>query len=195
MPELLVRVATAVLDANQLRKLLDDDVERDPEDKPFEHWLGNEVGNEAELQKPCHQEEQAEYDRDRRGQHHELLWIGDRKRRDGRGENCRRSRGRRDRELTAGPENRVGEQAESGGVESGLGRQAGDPGVAHRFGNEQSGERDAGDHVAAEVRAPVLRQPVGDGKKLHASYRSTCRSRCSIARMRWTGIDVFHPGR
>ena len=64
VPELLVRVAAAVLDANQLRKLLDDDVERDPEDKAFEHRLGNEVGDKAELKESCHQEEEAEHDGD-----------------------------------------------------------------------------------------------------------------------------------
>ena len=122
MPELFVGLTAAVLDAEQLRQLLDDDVECDSEHEAFEHRLRDEIGNKAKLPEPGDQEEKAEHDGDGRSQNHILLRVAYHQRCECGGENRRRSRGWRDGELPAGAEDRIGQQAERRCVQSGLGR-------------------------------------------------------------------------
>src|SRR5215469_2797300 len=110
MPELLVGVPVPVLDAEQLRKLLDDDDECDSKNEALEHRLGDEIGDETELQETGDQEEKAEHNRDRRSKNDVLMLIAYYERRKGRGENRGRSGRRRHRELMAGSEDRVRQQ-------------------------------------------------------------------------------------
>ena len=49
-PDLLEEVALALLDAEQLRELADDDGQREADDEALEHRLGDEAGEEAEPQ-------------------------------------------------------------------------------------------------------------------------------------------------
>ena len=58
VPQLLIGVPLARHDAQQFRQLLDDDAEGNAEHKSLQHRLGDEVGNETELQNAGQQEQQ-----------------------------------------------------------------------------------------------------------------------------------------
>ena len=88
-------------------------------------------------------------------------------RRKGRGENRGRSGRRRHRELPAGSEDRVRQQTERRRIQAGLRRQACNFRVAHRLGNQQPGQGDARNNIAAQERALIARQPIGDWNELH----------------------------
>jgi hypothetical protein len=176
VPQLHVGRAGSLLDSHQLWQLLNDDGQGDSENESLQDRLGDEIGDETELQYSGEQEQQTHDERHRRSQHNEFPGILGGQRSNGRGQNCGRSRGGRHGQLATGAEYGIGQQAKGGGVETGLRRQTGDSRVAHGFGNEQAGQRDASDHVTAKIGARVVRQPLGDGKRLHASsqyYAST----------------------
>ena len=52
------------------------------------------------------------------------------------------------------------------GVEAGLRRQPGQPGICHRFRNGKSGQRDPGQDIGPQPLAIVVWEPFSDWKEL-----------------------------
>ena len=73
VPELLEEVAAALLDAEQLGHLADDDRQRQADDEALDHRLGDEARDEPQAQQPGEQRGQAGGDRERGGHRGEAI--------------------------------------------------------------------------------------------------------------------------
>ena len=143
--ELVDRVAVGALDPEQLRELLDGDVDRETEDESLDDGPREELGDEAESQEPGDQEEAAgEQDEGGRVRH-----VGAGACRgepgDGRGEEDGGGRGARRDQVAARAEHGVRGEGRQERVETGLRREACEAGVGDHLRDEQAPDRRAGD--------------------------------------------------
>ena len=147
-------------DAEHGRRLQNQNIAGDADEKAGRHRNGQEIRDEAEFQRAGANEDEPDRDaerrrcrrivgRPRRGEH-----------RQGAGENRRDGRIGADRKTPAvtkhGESDRAGDQRK----QAGLRREAGETGGRHLRGDGDRGQRQAGENVGAEVaRAPAGERP------------------------------------
>ena len=171
-PELLEEVALALLDPEQLRDLADDDREREPDDEPLHHGLGDEAREEPQTEEPGGQRQDADGERHRDRQLDVGVGPSGGEIAHGRGRQRGRRRHRSHDQLPGAAERRVQEQRTGCRIEADDRRDARDRGVRERFGHEHCPDRQPGDDVAAQPPAVVPGHPAVDELRHRCSIRS-----------------------
>ena len=155
--DLVEEAAGVGREPEELRKLPDDDRDRQAVHVPDLHLLGEQVRDEAELPDPEPDLDEPDEDREHPGERDRRSGIpaGDEQRRD-RGEDQRRDRRVGSEHQNArGPEQRVADEAGDRRVEAGDRRQPGELGVRHALRDQDRREHDSGYEVRAQPR-PVV---------------------------------------
>ncbi len=152
----------------QLGQLADHDGERQAVHVADLGRLGQQVGDEAEVRQPGHGHDQADEQGQHRRQCDGLGRVAARERQggDGRRDHRPERRVRAEHEDARRPEDRVAEQAEDRGVETGDRRQPGQLGVRHPLRHEQGREHQAGDDVLGQPAALVGAEQAETGDEL-----------------------------
>ena len=169
VPHLLEEVVALSFDAEELGDLADDDRQREADDEPLQHRLGDEVGEEAEPRQPGDEREESRGEGEQRREGGEILirpaggQVGHRRRRQRGGR-----RHRPDDEMPAAAERRVEDQRGRGGVQADDRRDAGDRGVGQRLGHQHRPDGQPGDDVAAQP-APVVSAERGEHRQPRSS--------------------------
>ena len=134
----------------QLGELPHDDHDGDPVEVAHADRLGQQVGDDAEPQHAAEDEQGSHHDGQQTGQRHRSRRIagGQREHRCG-DDRCQRGVGAED-EDARGSDERVHDQRDDGGVEPGLGGEAGDLGVPQPGWHEERREHDAGDQITLQ---------------------------------------------
>ena len=147
----------AAFNAQQLGQLADADDQSEAGDKAGEHRAREEVGDEPGAREPGHQQQHADEQREQGGESDEAAAVAERERRDG----GRRVRGDRrarpDGQLSAGAEDRIGEQRRQGGEQAGRRRHAGERGIGDALGDEHGPHGSRRDDVRPQPAPLVLR--------------------------------------
>ena len=140
------------LDAEHLAQLAADDDQRRAEDVADQHRLGQEVSDEAQLRNPREQRDDADEDRQQRGEGGVARGIAPGQRRH---RGCGHDRGRRlgpRDNLLRGAKQRVHHHRAERDVEPRDGRDASEIAVGHRRRHEHGEHRDGHDEFRAEQR-------------------------------------------
>ena len=170
-PQLLEEVALALLDAEQLRELTDEDRQGQADDEALEHRLGDHRGQEPQPQQ-ARREGDDPGDQGERGREGDVVARVVRERCD----DPRRQRGggrhRGDDQVARAAEQRVEHQRGSGGVQTDHGWGPSDAGVGERLGHEHGPNREAGDNVGTRPAAVIP----GEGDQQHPRHPADART-------------------
>lgn len=151
VPRLLEEVPASLRGAQEVRHLADHDGEREPDDEAFEHWLGDEGGQEAQPEQPGSQRHQPGGQGQAGGQGHDVAGAADR------GHHARRQGGGRghrgDHEVPGRADDGVQHECRHGGVQPDDRGYAGDGCVGQRLRDQHRPHGESGEHVAADPLA------------------------------------------
>src|ERR1700733_10322141 len=123
----------------------------DAEEKARRHRNGQKVSDEAELEDAGANENEPDCETERRGGCRIMLWPRRREHRKRAGENRRDGRIGADRKAPAVAKKREPDRGGDKSKQADLRREVGETGGRHLRGNGDSRQRQAGDHVGAEV--------------------------------------------
>ena len=152
--------ALCEVDAENLRDLVDDDHHRNAGLEADQHRLGNEIGDEAEAEDRCQDQNSPHHHRQQRRRVEQRSGIAARH---GFTELC----GRQDCKRRAGTDAQWSRRAEhciddhrhERGIEAHLNRQACDGGIRHRLRNDDRGRRESRHDIGTQPLAPVVAEP------------------------------------
>ena len=144
--------------AEQLGELGDDHGQGDPGQVADPDGHRQQLGDEPEPGQAAGQHDGPDDQREQPGQRDALVGVGAGQRDDGGGDERADGAVGADDEDAAGPEQEVDEERDQRRVQTGDGRQAGELRVAHALGDEQGGEHDAGEQVAAQAGSALRQQ-------------------------------------
>ena len=152
----------------------------DADEKARRHRNGQKVGDEAELEGAGANENEPDREAKRRGGRGVMLGSRGGERRKRAGENRRDGRIRADRETPAVAEKRKPNRGRDESEQTDLRRQVGETRGRHLRGNGDGRERQAGDHVGAEVaRPPAGERPQNEPGASSAKRRGGTLFACS----------------
>ena len=138
-------------DAEHRGRLQNENMAGDAEEKARRHRNGQKVSDEAELEDAGANENEPDREAERRRGCRIMLWPRRREHRKRAGENRRDGRIGADRKAPAVAEKREPDRGGDKSKQTDLRREVGETGGRHLRGNGDRGERQAGDHVGAEV--------------------------------------------
>lgn len=144
--------------AEQARQLARDQRQREPVQIAVLNRLGQQIGDEAQLQQAGEHAKAAGHQRERGRERDRVRGLAVRERRDRAGDQRGERRIGAEHQDPAWPEDRVADERGDRRVQAGDDRQARRLSVAHADRHEHRGQRDARVQIPCEPRAPVRAQ-------------------------------------
>ncbi|MNN16443.1 hypothetical protein D3C81_1295810 [compost metagenome] len=156
--------------AQQFGDLVQHDDHTDAGLEPHQHRFGNEVGDKAQPQYPCHNQDCPHHQRQRGGRREQrrCIAVGADLAECRAGQDGQR-RGGADAEWARTAEQRINHHRHQRGVQADLHRKAGDGGVRQCLGNHHRRGGEPGDDVTPEPVGPIVAEPLGNQQVAHGT--------------------------
>ena len=164
MEKALEEIAAAPFEAQELRQLGGGDIERRAGLEARHDRIGEEIGEVGQAEEAAAKGDHADHEGDGGRQGRRPRRIAGAEGGDAGGDGERQCRGRAHRQLPARSEHGIGEARGEVAVKAGNRRQAGQRGIGQRFGNDEGGERQAGDAVRPQPLQRVASEPFRYGQ-------------------------------
>jgi hypothetical protein len=157
-------IAATSFEAQELGQLRRGDIEGRARLEARQDGIGKEIGKVGQTEEAAANGDRADHERDGGCQGGRARRIAAVEGGDAGSHGERQGRGGSHRQLPTGSKHGIGEAGGEVAIEAGYRRQAGQRGVGQRFGDDEGGQRQAGNAVGTQALQGVAAEPLGYGQ-------------------------------